>query len=432
MGNWPPMATRRVRRKMPMSPERFDDADVAIVGSGPAGLSAAIRLRQRGVERVVVLDREPQAGGIPRHCGHYPFGVREFGQLMKGPAYARRNVAVARAAGVEIVTGATVTALGEGPVLMLSTANGVRSIAAARVLLSTGVRETSRAQRLIGGTKPAGVISTGALQGLVYLQSLRPFRRPVVLGTELVSFSALMTCRHLRIRPVAMIEPNMVTTARAPAGLFPRLLGIPLLLGTQIEEICGRDRVEAVIVRRRDGRMETIEADGVIVSGRFRPESALLKGSHLRVDPRTGGPEVDQYARCSDPDYFAAGNMLHPVETAGWCWREGRAVADAIADSLDGRIPGPEIALRLADAPDPLKYVVPQVIVPGAETAPLGRLQMRLARPARGRLILRDADGETIVLGRVDNRPERRIAVPLARLKAAAPGQARIAIEEDR
>ena len=200
-----------------MSAERFGDADVVVVGAGPAGLSAAVRLRERGVERVVVLDREPQAGGIPRHCGHYPYGVREFGRLMKGPAYARRNVADARAAGVDIVTGATVTALGEGPVLHVSTADGVHAIEASRVLLCTGVRETSRAQRMIGGTKPAGVVSTGALQGMVYLQSMRPFRRPVVLGTELVSFSALMTCRHMGIRPAAMIEPNGMTTARAPA-----------------------------------------------------------------------------------------------------------------------------------------------------------------------------------------------------------------------
>lgn len=406
-----------------------DRADVAIVGGGPAGLAAAVRLRNRGVDRVLVIDREPEAGGIPRHCGHYPFGVREFGRLMKGPAYARRNVQVAQAAGVGIMTGTTVTALGQGPQLTVSSGGGVRSVRADRVLLCTGVRETSRAQRMIGGTKPGGVMSTGALQGLVYLQSLRPFRRPVVLGTELVSFSALMTCRHLGIRPVAMIEPNRTITARAPAGLYPRLFGIPLLLGTQIIEICGDRKVEAVIVREDDGRVRTIETDGVIVSGQFRPEAALLSGSHLVVDPRTGGPEIDQFGRCSDPAFFAAGNMLHPVETAGWCWREGRAVADAIADSLERRIGDRVNALRIADVADPLKYVVPQVIVPERRPAPLGRLQMRLERPAHGRLVLRKADGETTVLGAIDTRPERRITVPLEKLASTGPGEARIVLE---
>ena len=73
------------------------------------------------------------------------------------------------------------------------------------VLLATGTRESSRVQRMIGGQKPGGIIPTGALQGLVHLNHQIPFRRPVVLGTELVSFSALMTCPGTRIftRPSA-------------------------------------------------------------------------------------------------------------------------------------------------------------------------------------------------------------------------------------
>ena len=67
-------------------------ADVVIVGAGPAGLAAATELRKRGVASVVVLDREPQAGGIPRHCNHFPYGLREFRRLLRGPAYAAHLV----------------------------------------------------------------------------------------------------------------------------------------------------------------------------------------------------------------------------------------------------------------------------------------------------------------------------------------------------
>lgn len=404
-------------------------ADVAIIGAGPAGLAAAVRLRERGIGHVVVLDREAEPGGIPRHCGHYPYGVREYGRLMKGPAYARRNVEAARRAGVAIFPRTTVVRLDAGPLLTVSRDDGVSQIAAGRVLLSTGVREATRAQRLIGGTKPGGVLSTGALQGLVYLEGLRPFERPVVLGTELVAFSALMTCGHLGIRPVAMIEPGAATTARWPAGLYPRLRGIPLLLGTRIEEIVGRERVEAVVVRGPDGARRTIGTDGVIVSGGFRPEATLLDAGHLVRDPRTGGPEVDQFGRCSDPTFFAAGNMLHPVETAGWCWREGRAVADAIADSLAGLLPARDAVVRLETAGDMLKYVLPQVLVPDRRAAPLGRLQLRLSRPAHGTLTLRQGT-DARALARIDSRPERRITVPLDRLPPLVSGQAQLALQD--
>jgi len=95
-------------------------ADVVIIGAGPAGLAAATELRRCGVQSVVVLDREPVAGGIPRHCDHYPYGLREFSRLLRGPAYARRLVAAALAAGVSIHTGVSIQSLTRGPVLTVT------------------------------------------------------------------------------------------------------------------------------------------------------------------------------------------------------------------------------------------------------------------------------------------------------------------------
>lgn len=66
------------------------NAEVLVIGAGPAGLAAATRLKSLGVRNVIVVDREQQAGGIPRHCGHPPFGMREFGRVLTGPVYARR------------------------------------------------------------------------------------------------------------------------------------------------------------------------------------------------------------------------------------------------------------------------------------------------------------------------------------------------------
>jgi len=399
-----------------------EHADLVIVGSGPAGLAAAIEARKAGLA-VCVLEREPAAGGIPRHCDHPPYGLREFGRLMKGPAYARRLAAKATATGAAIHTGVTVLALHEGPRLTVSTDAGVREIAARRVLLATGVRETTRAARLIGGTKPGGVLNTGALQGLVTLDGLVPFRRPVILGTELVSFSAILTLRHAGVRPVAMIEPNAAPTARWPSSLLPRLLGIPLLLGTDVVAIEGERRVSAVVVRGPEGERR-IEADGIVVTGGFRPETALLKPSHLALDPGSGGPVVDQYGRCSDPAYFAAGNLLRPVETAGWSFREGAAAGRAIAADLAGTLPTAGHYLAIAPG-EGIKLAVPQRIAPGARD---GALQVRVARPLRGRLVL-NVGGETVASVRVDTRPERRLAVPLSAIPEGATGTATLTAE---
>ncbi len=129
-----------------------------------------------------------------------------------------------------------------------------RTLSARAVLLATGVRETSRAARLIGGEKPGGVMSTAALQGIVYLNHQRPFLRPVIVGTELVAFSALLTCRHAGIKPVAMIEAGDRITARSPMIWLARLMGVPVYLRSQVTAILGRDPGRARDHRRSERR----------------------------------------------------------------------------------------------------------------------------------------------------------------------------------
>lgn len=393
------------------------EVDVLVIGAGPAGLAAATELARDF--NVLVVDREKAAGGIPRHCGHYPFGMREFHRVMKGPDYARALAARAEAAGVRFALGVNVVALHPGPSVTVTSDEGVTTISARRVLIATGVRESSRAQRLIGGTKPGGVVNTGALQGMVYLEHARPFRRPVILGTELVSFSAIMTCAHAGIRPVAMVDSRRATAARWPSCLYPRIKGIPLYLSTKLVSIEGRERVESVIIDGPKGR-KRIETDGVIVSGHFRSESTLIVTSHLARDPGTGGPAVDSAGRCSDPTYYAAGNMLHPVETAGWCWSEGRRVGLAIARDLKSGLPAERAPVTVES--DALAWVVPQFVSP--EQA-LDRLQLRVNRPVNGRLSVR-VDGREVASRRIWTRPDRRITLPMP----SVTGQVSIHLEE--
>ncbi len=393
-------------------PDVSDSCDVAIVGGGPSGLAAATRLKALGVGSVTVVEREAEAGGIPRHCGHYPFGMREFRSVLKGPDYARRLVAYAVAAGVTVRTATSVVRIGTGPRLDLSTPDGAAGLAARKVLLCTGVRETSRAARFIGGDRAGGILSTGALQSLVYLSGRQPFERPVIIGTELVSFSALLTCRHAGIRPVAMIEGRDRPTAWQAARGLPMLMGVPLLLGTRLVAIHGQDRVEAITMQAADGSTARHACDGVILSGRFTPEASLMRMAHLAVDPGSGGPSVDQYGRCSDPDFFAAGNLLRPVETAGWSWREGCTVAEAVAADLDGHLAPPAEPVAVRVAGDAIRFAVPQILARPIDQDRNDVLQLRVSRPVRGRLTV--SDGERLLWSkRINTLPERRLLVPL-------------------
>lgn len=392
---------------------------VAIIGGGPAGLAAATALKEARAGRVVVLEREAEAGGIPRHCGHPPFGMREFARVMRGPAYAARLVDRALRAGVEIHTLTTVVEVGPGGELLVAVPAGVVRLVARRVIHATGVRELPRAARLVSGDRARGVLNTGALQSLVYLKNRRPFRRPVIIGSELVAFSAIMTCRHAGIRPVAMIEANARPTARWPSALYPGLAGVRLLNGTRAVEILADagGSVCGVRVAGPDGAVRVIDCDGVVLSGMFTPEAALARMGHLEVDAATGGPVVDQWGRCSDPVYFATGNLLRPVETAGWSWREGRQTGQWVAADLQGGLAAPSAALRLTIGGNALKYVMPQRLVPAPGAGGMRDLQLRVTREVRGEMVA--LSGGAVVWRRsIHTRPERRLRVPVARILA--------------
>lgn len=383
--------------------------DVAIVGGGPAGLAAAAELRRLGAGRVVVLERAAAAGGMPRTCAHSPFGLREYGKPMAGPAYARELVERADREGVEIRTGTSVFALHPGGVLAAGDAESPFTVTARRVLLATGAREAPRSARLVSGARPLGIFTTGALQNFIHVEKRLPFRAPLVVGSELVSFSALITCRMAGIRPVAMIEAAARTTARWPAGLLPRLLGVPLLLDARLTKIEGGPRVTSVEIDHGD-RRRSLDCDGILFTGRFTPESSLARLGHLAVDPNSGGPEIDQFGRCSDPAYYAAGNLLHPIETAGFCWREAVATARRIAEDLTGVLPQRAAAVPV-DIQAPLAYAVPQRVVP-APASDTRAIQLRVTEPVRGRISLY-ADGRLLWSRTLSVLPERRILVPL-------------------
>lgn len=383
--------------------------DVLILGAGPAGLAAGAELKRLGIRDVVVLEREQSAGGVPRHCGHTGFGWKEFRRVLTGPSYAQRLVNAA--AGIDVRTGSTALALEDGGRVRIATAHGVETIAGRHVLLALGTRETPRSARLISGTRPWGVFTTGALQQLVYLARVVPCKRAVIVGTELVSFSNLMTMRHAGIKPVAMIEESERILAPHPGAWIARLaFGARVLTRTRVVAIHGSGRVTGVEVER-DGVRETLACDGIVFSGRFVPETAIVRPSHLEIDPATGGPIVDQYGRCSDPIFFAAGNVLRPVEASWTAWEEGRAVAHAIAASLHGALPLAAASVSL-EAHASVRYVCPQRIASPAPLPAALPFNLRVAQPGRGRLRVRSGKHE--LWGQERHLlPERRILIPL-------------------
>ena len=334
---------------------------VVVVGGGPAGLAAAVELRRCGVDEVVVLERESAAGGVPRHCAHTGFGLRDLHRVLGGPAYAARWTERAARAGVSIRTEASATGWAGPTALTATSPHGVETLDADAVLLATGCRERPRSARLVPGTRPAGIFTTGSAQQLVHLQHARIGRRAVVVGAEHVSFSAVLTLRGVGCETIAMVTEHASHQTYAPlAWLAAGRRRVPILGSARVADIRGAARVDAVALE--DGRV--LACDTVVFTGDWIPDHELARRGGLAMDGGTRGPRVDPCGRTSKRGVFAAGNLVHAAETADVAALGGRRVAGAIVDFLRTG-DWPEEA-TVVECEAPLRWVCPNVLTPGS------------------------------------------------------------------
>ncbi len=309
--------------------------DVVIIGAGPAGISAAVSLKKSGIDNIIMLDREPVAGGIVRHCEHRSFGAYDYQRLLTGSEYANKLRKSAKKHGVEMLLKTTVTKYGKDGKISFVSSDGAGEITGKRVLITTGLRETPRSARLVTGQRPLGVMTTAAFQSMIYLEGKMPCENPVIIGTEIVSISALMTAKHSKMKPVAMIEKNKrMTLLPKPLEKLVSLFGTPVHLNTKIIDIQGDKRVESVTIEDAKGNINKLCCDGVIFTGEFVSHSTLIRASHLKLNTKTTAPIIDQFGRCSDPIYYATGNVLMPMKTGGKCSRLGKKTGKIIAKDL--------------------------------------------------------------------------------------------------
>ncbi|HIZ38265.1 MAG TPA: NAD(P)/FAD-dependent oxidoreductase [Candidatus Ruania gallistercoris] len=343
---------------------------VAIIGGGPAGLSAATTLARAVDGEVLVLDREPEAGGIPRHADHPGYGIRDRKRFMSGPAYARALVADATRAGARIMTQAMVTGWSDERTVLVTTPQGRVQVRPEVFLFATGARERPRTARMVPGGRPGGVLTTGQLQNLVHLNHERVGARAVVVGAELVSWSAVMTLSEAGCRTEALISQNPKGESywlfRVPGALWFRTR---VQTSSRVVRIHGKQQVTGVEVENTaTGRRRVIACDTVVFTGDWIADHELLRMAGIELDAASSSPVVDTAMRTSKDGVFAVGNLNHPVETADVVALEGEFVAARIVEYLRGK--GRAGATVPLAVDGPIRWISPSVYAPaGPEPA---------------------------------------------------------------
>ncbi|PVE13204.1 NAD(P)/FAD-dependent oxidoreductase [Streptomyces scopuliridis] len=385
------------------------EPDVLIIGGGPAGLTAAAELADRRAGHILCVDREHAAGGIPRHSDHTGYGLRDLHRVMSGPVYARHLVDRATRAKAEIRTNTMVTGWSDEHTLDVTSPDGRYQIRPRAIVLATGARERPRTARRIPGDRPHGVYTTGQLQNLVHLHHQPVGKRAVIVGGELVSWSAALTLRQAGCTPALMISQYPKAESYGAFNAAGRtVLRVPVATRSRVTKVIGKGRCQAVEIEHLDtGKRRTVACDTVVFTGDWIPDHELVRAAGIALDESTLGPLTDTALRTSRPGVFAVGNMLHPVDTADVAALDGKHVAQQVINHLHGQQP-PTAGVRLTVG-SPFRWVAPQILRPDDPA------------PARGRLLL--WPDEFVRFPKVTVRQDGRVITRRTLAWPAAPGR---------
>lgn len=323
------------------------DMDIVVVGGGAAGMAAAVEAKKRGNEKVVILERAEELGGVLTQCIHNGFGLTYFGHDMTGPEYLYSFFTQVEELGIDVFTDSFVLSISNDlKVTVVSKTEGVFVIQAKAIILAMGCRERTRGNIMIPGTRPAGIITAGTAQRLVNIEGYIPGRRVVIIGSG--DIGMIMARRlHLEgcsIEAVVEIMPFCSGLIRNENQCL-KDFGIPLYLHHMTTQIHGRDRVEGVTIQPMDEHNNTlpdiekfIPCDTVLLAVGLIPENELTHEVGIELDGVTNGPVVNEMMMTEIPGIFAAGNVVQVYDLVDFVTLAGESAAAAATKYVQGEL----------------------------------------------------------------------------------------------
>jgi NADPH-dependent 2,4-dienoyl-CoA reductase/sulfur reductase-like enzyme len=310
------------------------EVDVAVIGSGPAGLTAAIHAHKSGARKVLLLEREEELGGILKQCIHNGFGLEQFKQDYTGPEYAERLIKELEKTGVQCFLNTLVTDLSSDRVITaLSPEHGALEISAKSIVLAMGCRERTRPSIGIPGTRPAGIFTAGVAQRFVNIDGYLPGKKIVILGSGDIG---LIMARRLTLEGAKVLGVYEIMSYLG--GLKRNIVqclndfDIPLHLSHTVTEIRGKERVEGVVISKVDGNLrpvpgsdKSIECDTLLLSVGLIPENELSKKAGIELSAATRGPVTTEAMETSVPGIFTCGNVSTVFDLVDYVAQTGAA-----------------------------------------------------------------------------------------------------------
>lgn len=319
--------------------------DLVVVGGGPAGLAAAYEAYENGVEKILIIERDKELGGILNQCIHNGFGLHTFKEELTGPEYAGRFIDMVEGTNIEVMLDTMVLEIEDKIIHAINTEKGYLTIEAEAIVLAMGCRERTRGAISIPGDRPSGIFTAGAAQRFINMEGYMVGKKVVILGSGDIGLimARRMTLEGAKVEAVVELMPYSNGLTRNIVQCLEDY-GIPLYLSHTVIDAKGDGRLEKVIIAKVDENRQPIkgteiefDADTLLLSVGLIPENELSKNAGVELDLRTNGLVVSESMETNREGIFACGNVVHVHDLVDFVTEEAKNAGKNAAKYIKGK-----------------------------------------------------------------------------------------------
>ena len=263
-------------------------ADIAILGGGPAGISAALEAAKLGF-RVVLVDDQPTLGGSLRYRATVLSGLDERSSGLRGFELASKLAGeVASKPNIEVLTESTCFGFYEGSFLGIARGKTMIRLRTEKTIISTGSFERPF---IFGNNDLPGIFLGRGLSRLVNLYSVKPGNKVLVATNNSYGYEVANDMLKAGLEVVALVDARSEPERDRPEFESIRRGEVPILDSHLLTEAIGSKRVNGAIVGQVDasGRIDpksrkTFECDVIALSIGYEPDNSLLYQGGCRIE----------------------------------------------------------------------------------------------------------------------------------------------------